>query len=106
MYYLSDFYSIGNHFRDKYANSKFVQHQLAGKLGMKMPMMCISNNKNLLSQAMREYESLIIKPLGDYSIWYDGDNTYQFYATKYKLTNCLPIKKNLFHKQSTFAKII
>lgn len=104
MYYLSDFYSIGNHFRDKKANSKFVQHQLAGKLGMKMPMMCISNNKNLLSQAMREYESLIIKPLGDYSIWYDGDNTYQFYATKVQTDELLANKEESFSQTVNFCE--
>lgn len=82
MFYLSDYYSIGNHRYDKNANSKLIQHQLAISLGMKVPSTCFTNTKKDLVDFAKDFDSVIIKPIRDYGIWYDADHVYNFYATK------------------------
>lgn len=89
MYYISDFYSIGNHFWDKYANSKLNQFREAIKLGVKIPDTCLTNNKRDLNDFISKFDNVILKPLHDYGIWYSADRTYPLYATKISSSSLL-----------------
>ena len=82
MYYLSDIYSIGNHFYEKYAHSKLVQLKLAAEMGMKIPNTCFSNTKNKIVDFARNYSDIILKPLHSYGLWYNAQLTYTLYTTK------------------------
>ena len=82
MYYLSDYYSIGNFFYDKYAASKFVQLSLATKLGMEIPETCFSNTKRDLVKIADKYDDLLIKPLYSGHIKVNEDYNYVLFATK------------------------
>ncbi len=82
MYFLSDFYSIGNFFYDRYASSKFVQLSLATKLGMKIPDTCFSNTKKDLMAIADKYEDILLKPLYSGHIQLSEEANYELFATK------------------------
>lgn len=66
MHYLSDIYSIGNHFYDKRANSKLIQSKLAVELGMDIAPTCLSNSKKDIVDFAGEFEFVGLKCLRDH----------------------------------------
>ncbi|MDO4211490.1 MAG: hypothetical protein Q4D23_07215 [Bacteroidales bacterium] len=63
MYYLSDIYSIGNHFYDKRANSKMIQSKIAYELGMRIAPTCMSNCKDDVVSFSKDFENVGLKCL-------------------------------------------
>ena len=72
MHYLTDVYSIGNHFFDKRANSKMIQSKLAVELGMRIAPTCFSNVKKDIVAFTKDFEYTSLKCLRDH--WMKSEN--------------------------------
>jgi len=72
MHFLTDLYSIGNHFYDKRANSKMLQSKVAVELGMKIAPTCFSNVKKEIVDFSKEYDYISLKCLRDH--WMKAEN--------------------------------
>lgn len=104
MYYLSNFYSIGNHRYDKYARSKLVQLRLASELGMKIPYTCFSNTKEGVVQLAKLFPEVILKPLRSYNLWYTADKVYSLYATKVCSNKIVNVPEEAFCQTVSFCE--
>lgn len=104
MFYLSDYYSIGNHRYGKNANSKLIQHQLAINLGMRVPSTCFTNSKEKLVDFASNFKSVVIKPIHDYGIFYDIDHTYSFFTTKITMTDLENQPEEAFSQTVNFSE--
>lgn len=82
MRYFSDWYSIGNFLHDSYASSKLVQLRLAAKLGMKIPVTCMTNTKEGVERIAERFHEIILKPFSAGGIPIDSERYITFYATK------------------------
>ena len=104
MYYLSDIYSIGNHFYDKYASSKLVQLRNAIELGMKVPATCFSNTKTDLCTFAGKYGDIILKPLRNFNVYYDDEQSYTLYTTKLKSKDLVTQPEESFTQTVSFCE--
>lgn len=104
MYYLSNFYSIGNHRYDKYASSKLVQLRLASELGMKIPYTCFGNTKEGVVQLAKLFPEVILKPLRSYNLWYTADKVYSLYATKVCSNKIVNVPEEAFSQTVSFCE--
>ena len=82
MYLLSDYYSIGNHLYDKYANSKLVQLNTAFKMGIKIPATCLTNTKTDISNFCEGIPEVILKPLRNFNVLSGDHDIYHLYTVK------------------------
>ena len=82
MLFLSDYYSIGNHNHDRFANSKMVQSFYADKVGLKISPTCYANTKKSIVNFTSKYDELIIKPLRNYNVSFSEGYSYELYANK------------------------
>lgn len=82
MHYLSNIYSIGNHFYDKRANSKMLQSQLASKLGMRIADTCYTNDKEDALKFAEKYNFLAIKCLRDHWLKSEDGKVYDLSTQK------------------------
>ena len=103
MHYLSDFYSIGNHLFDKYANSKLVQLRLAAELGMRVPNTCFGNTKSSVVEFAEKYKDIVLKPLIGYYLLYE-DKTYSLYTTKLASNQLRDIPEESFNQTVSFCE--
>lgn len=103
MYYLSDFYSIGNHLFDKYANSKLVQLKLASGLGMKVPNTCLSNKKSSIVGFAEKYNDIILKPLIDYFVFYE-EKIFSLYVRKLTSNQLQDVPEESFNQTVSFCE--
>jgi hypothetical protein len=82
MYFFRDIYSVGNHFYDKYANSKLVQLKTAIELGMKVPDTCLSNTKTGICNFSQKFDEVILKPLHNFNVLCDDVYSYVLFTIK------------------------
>lgn len=82
MYYLSDIYSIGNHFYDKRANSKMLQSKLAVELGMSIAPTCLSNIKEDVVRFSNDFEYVGLKCLRDHWMKTEDGKVYDLCTQK------------------------
>ena len=82
MHYLSDLYSIGNHFYDKRANSKILQSKIAVELGMKIAPTCLSNSKDEIVKFSQKYEDISLKCLRDHWMKAEDGKVYDLCTQK------------------------
>ena len=86
MFYLMDYYSIGNFLYDRSAGSKFLQSKVAAELGMKIAPTCISNIKERIVNFSKPYEKVAIKSM--YNEFLELDDNMCYYTT----TQCVDSK--------------
>lgn len=104
MHYLSDIYSIGNHFYDKRANSKMVQSSLAVELGMEIPPTCMSNSKNHVVDFAKNYEEMGIKTLRAHWMERDDGLVYDLTTQKVKSSSLSAKPEEAFSMAPVFIQ--
>lgn len=82
MRYLSDRFSMGNYFYDQYASSKLVQLRLAAKLGMTIPVTCMTNTKEGVARIAERFPEILLKSFSNGGVQIDTETECCFYATK------------------------
>lgn len=104
MYYLSDIYSIGNHFYDKRANSKMIQSKLAVELGMKIAPTCFSNKKQDIIRFSEEYNYISLKCLRTHWILTEDDRVYEMCTQKVDSKSLVSQPEESFNQTVVFAQ--
>lgn len=82
LHYISSTFSIGHHLYDRSADSKMTQLQVAAELGMTVPMTIFSNQKSDILEFARKHDSVVLKQIGNSSLWLGDECEYLFYASK------------------------
>ena len=104
MYYLSDIYSIGNYFYDKYANSKLVQLKTALDLGMKIPSTCLTNKKKDILEFSAVFPEVILKPLRNFNVLSNNNKIHYLYTTKIQSQKFNELPEESFSQTVSFCE--
>lgn len=104
MHFLNNYYCIGNHLYDKVAGSKLVQLQLATELGMEIPDTCFTNTKKDLMDFSSDYESIILKPIKNYGVYYSDDENYPFFTTRIATSSLATNEEDAFRQTVNFCE--
>ena len=104
MRYLSDCYSIGNFVYDQYASSKLVQLRLAARLGMTIPVSCMTNTKEGVASMANRFPEILLKPFSAGGVQIDSETACCFYATKVNSDELLKQPEDAFVQTFNFCE--
>ena len=104
-YYIKDIFSIGSIVNDRTAASKMLQLKIAHDIGFLTPDSCFSNRKEEILKFALRHENLVLKSIGNGSIWdEEKELEYVFYTSKIESASLADVPEEAFIQTVSFVQ--